>query len=79
VSAARFGVPGFAALRTSMLAEGAPAVPLARAAAPWPALPLRTTVRLAVGLAEELADGSVAVRGQPMHAVARFDPFEIGG
>ena len=79
MSAPGFGVPGFAALRASMLSEGACAVPLAGSAAPRPALPLRPPVRPAVGLAEELADGRVAVRGQPMHAVARFDPFEIGG
>jgi hypothetical protein len=74
-------MPGFAALRPSLLPEGACAMAMALAGstAPWPALSLRAPVRPAVGLAEELADGSVAVRGQPMHAVARFDPFEIGG
>ena len=78
MSAPGFGVPGFAALRASMLSEGACAVPLAGSAAPRPALPLRASVRPAGGLAEEFADGSVAVRGQPVHAVARLDPFELG-
>ena len=44
-----------------------------------PTLTLRPSMGPAMGLAEEFSDGRVAVRGEPMHAVARLDRFRIDG
>ena len=75
--AARLGVPRLSMLRTPLGSERTPALTLAGAAATRPALALRPPMRLAVTLAEELADGGIPVGGQSMHAIARLDAFRL--